>query len=388
MNAGKGKRQKNGKVHAPSLVLGMAVGIVLLAGGYLLGNGSLSSITSKQGSTSIAGSALTRRSGANNRISDIAETASKSVVNIDISQKYKMQIPEFFFFAPPGFRHPRGEVERESKGTGSGIIIRSDGYIVTNNHVVGSADKIKVTLDGSKTYKGKVIGRDSFTDLAVIKIDAKNLPVASLGSSKNLRPGDWAIAIGSPMGLDHTVTLGIISALGRSLTELSDVALIQTDAAINPGNSGGPLLDIEGNVIGLNTAIKDDAQNIGFAIPVDLVKEVSQQLIETGKIARPYVGIVMQEMTPKLAKSMGMDENVKGIVIAGVKPESPAYEAGLAPGDIVQRIAGKEVLSSREVQKIVRAQKPGEKLAFLILRKDRLVPFEIEIGEFPNEGNR
>ena len=378
-------RNRSGKIDAPSIVLGLACGIILLAGGWLLGSRSNSDanyVDKNTGETvKLSGKPFKH---VDNTVADIAQNASSSVVNIDISKKQKMQVPEFFFFAPPGFKHPKGEFEREFKGTGSGIIIRSNGYIVTNNHVVGSADDIKVTVK-DKTYKGKVKGRDRFTDLAIVKIDAQNLPVAKLGTSKNLRPGEWAIAIGSPMGLDHTVTLGIISALDRSLTELSDIKLIQTDAAINPGNSGGPLLDIKGNVIGLNTAIKNHAQNIGFAIPVDLVKEVSDQLIEKGKISRPYVGILMQEMTPKLAKSLGHDSNTKGVVIAGVKPDSPASKAGIEQGDILQRINGKEVLSSIEVQKEVRKHKPDEKLTFLVLRNNKLVPMDVKIGEFPNE---
>lgn len=374
-NAAKPER----KIHAPSLVIGMATGIILLAGGYFVGSASKAPVA--VGASNNSPGVLME-----NTVADIAESVSKSVVNIDISQKYKMPVPELFFYAPPGFKMPGDNaVEREAKKNGSGIIIREDGYIATNNHVVGSAEAIKVTLSNSKSYAGKVVGRDPFTDLAVIKIDARDLPVAKLGGSKNLRAGDWAIAIGSPMGLDHTVTLGIVSALGRSLNELSDVSLIQTDAAINPGNSGGPLLDIHGNIIGLNTAIKDNAQNIGFAIPVDLVKAVSDELIAKGKIARPYVGIMMQELDSSLASSLGLEDNVKGIAIGAVKPGSPAEAAGIERGDVLQRIEGKEVLSSKEVQTIIRKHKPGEKVGFLILRKDKLVPLELTIGEFPDE---
>ena len=186
-------------------------------------------------------------------------------------------------------------------------------------------DDIKVTLNDKRTFKGTVVGRDSLTDLAIVKIEAKNLPAARFGTSKTIRPGDWAIAIGSPLGLDHTVTLGIISALGRSLSDLNNsVELIQTDAAINPGNSGGPLLNIHGDVVGVNTAIRGDAQNIGFAIPVDVAKDVAAQLLAHGTIARPYLGIFMQELDEKLAHSLALSPSTKGVIIAGIAPDSPA----------------------------------------------------------------
>lgn len=325
---------------------------------------------------------------AENTIADIAEKASDSTVNIDISSK--VTVPEVgmpfgsfdFFFGQMPQQQPR---TFQRKGSGSGVVYRSDGYILTNNHVVGDADDIQVTLNkDKKTYKGRVVGRDSFTDLALVKIDANNLPAAAVGTSGNLRPGDWAIAIGSPLGLDHTVTLGIISALGRSLNELnSNVELIQTDAAINPGNSGGPLLNIHGQVIGINTAIRGDAQNIGFAIPIDVAKDVATQLLEKGKISRPYLGIYMQELDEKLSKSLGLPASTKGVVIAKVGDGSPAANAGLQIGDVVDKIDGVTVKTSKEVQTVVRKHKPGDTLNFLIRRDGAMQSISVKIGEYP-----
>jgi S1-C subfamily serine protease len=209
-----------------------------------------------------------------------------------------------------------------------------------------------------------------------------------LGTSKNLRPGDWAIAIGSPLGLDHTVTLGIVSALGRSLSDISslnNVELIQTDAAINPGNSGGPLLNIHGEVIGINTAIRQDGQNIGFAIPVDVFKGVADELIENGKVSRAYVGVYMQPMDKRLAKSLGVPETQSGVLVAGVQPGSPAEQAGLQREDIIQRVDGTEVESSQTVQTLVRKHKPGETISFLVLRDGKLIPIDVTIGEYPQD---
>lgn len=246
-----------------------------------------------------------------NTIADIAARAADSVVNIDTSTSITVSESPFQF-APFGGMgifggggldpFTEGSPRKfQQKGTGSGVIFKSDGYILTNNHVIGNAQDITVTLNNNKTqYKGKVVGRDPYTDLAVVKIDANNLPAAEFGTSKNIRPGDWAIAIGSPMNLDHTVTLGIISALNRTVgITRGNVELIQTDAAINPGNSGGPLLNIHGDVIGINVAIRGDAQNIGFSIPIDVAKDVANELVAHGTIGRPYLGVYMQGMDEK-----------------------------------------------------------------------------------------
>lgn len=382
-------KETSGKIHAPSVILGVVLSAALLSGAWYLGYSS-----HKQASGTVSPPATASKPGiaagnlqvlplAENTIANIASEASKSVVNIDIRKTALVEPQLDMLF--PGFAVPGQTFKQEIKGTGSGIIIRKDGYILTNNHVAGSAADIKVTLSDKRTFPGKLIGRDALTDLAVIKIDADNLPVARLGTSSALRPGDWAIAIGSPMGLDHTVTLGIISALGRSISDLFDVELIQTDAAINTGNSGGPLLNVHGEVIGLNTAVQADAQNIGFAIPVDSIKEVADQLIEHGKIARPYVGIRMQEVDEKLARALGVEKNTRGVVIMSVEPGSPADKAGLAQGDIIQRVDGEKVSTGKDVQKIVRKHKTGDAIAFLVMRETKLVPVEVKVGEFPSE---
>lgn len=338
-----------------------------------------------------------------NTVAEIAAQASKYVVNINTTKKvsvpdspfhFNLPFKEFEFFFGPDMQpfHQKSMPmphNFESRGNGSGVIYRSDGYILTNNHVV-QADEINVTLDDKRTFKGKVVGRDSFTDLALIKIDATNLPAARLGSSKTIRPGDWAIAIGSPLGLDHTVTFGIVSALGRSLTELgTNVELIQTDAAINPGNSGGPLLNISGEVIGLNTAIRGDAQNVGFAIPIDIAKEVAEQLLSHGKIARAYLGIYMQELDEPLKKSLGIATGTKGVLIARVSPDSPAEQAGLAQGDVIEKIDGKPMESSKQVQELVRKHKPGDTLNMLVMRNGALTAVSVKIGDYPvNTGEK
>lgn len=343
--------------------------------------------------------ALSAQALGTNTVADIASQVSKSVVNIDTRKSvsvpdspfhFNLPFKEFEFFFGPDMQPFQGKImphNFESRGNGSGVIYRPDGYILTNNHVV-QADEINVTLDDKRTFKGKVVGRDSFTDLALVKIDATNLPAARFGSSKSLRPGDWAVAIGSPLGLDHTVTFGIISALGRSLNELgTNVELIQTDAAINPGNSGGPLLNIKGEVIGLNTAIRGDAQNVGFAIPIDVAHEVAEQLLKGGKIARAYLGIYMQDLDAPLRKSLGLPENTKGVLVARVSPDSPADKAGMAQGDVIEKIDGKPMETSKQVQELVRNHKPGDSLNVLVMRNGALTAVTVKIGNYPVSSN-
>ena len=368
--------------------------------GHQYASSSVASSLVETKKTTVSGSPDEKSLLSTNTISDIAKDADRFVVNIDTKTTvnlpdsplgFNMPFQGFeFFFGPKSGGSPFHQEEitpaprkYQTQGAGSGVVVRSDGYILTNNHVVRKADEIQVTLNDGRKLKGKVVGRDSFTDLALIKVDAKNLPVARFGKSEEVNPGDWAIAIGNPLGLDHTVTFGIVSALGRSLSLIGNVELIQTDAAINPGNSGGPLLNIKGEVIGVNTAIRGDAQNIGFAIPIDIARNVTEQLLEHGKIARAYLGVYMQDMNEKLAKSLGVPEDTEGVLIARVTAKSPAAKAGLKTGDVITRIDGTEVKNGKEVQALVRKHKPGEKMHLLINRAGKLEAIELTIGDYP-----
>ncbi len=375
----------HGRKFSPgSAIAGVVAGILIAGGfwaGYQFGFGQASPPSSLHSPpTPIVGKLPI---GGENIVADIAEAATPAVVNIDTRTSVTVNDLQPFrqFGLDDLFQQSRPK-KYESHGAGSGVIIRPDGYILTNNHVVQQADEIKVTLGDKRSFIGKVVGKDKYTDLALVKIDATNLRAAKLGESKKLRPGDWAIAIGSPLGLSQTVTLGIVSALGRSINNLNAVELVQTDAAINPGNSGGPLLNIRGEVIGINTAIRGDGQNIGFAIPIDVARNVAEQLIKDGSIKHPYLGIAMQDMDEKLAKYMGLSAGMKGVVVVKVEPASPSDGGGLISGDIIQRVDGKPVSSSKEVQSSVRAHKPGETLELVVLRGQEVVPIQVKIGNF------
>lgn len=376
---------KTGRRFSPgSAIAGLIAGVLLVGGfwaGYQFGFGQASPPSAGNAPpTPIVGKLPI---GGENIIADIAAAAMPSVVNIDTRTSVTVNdLAPLRQYGLDDLFQPRRPKKYESHGAGSGVIIRSDGYILTNNHVVQQADEIKVTLADKRSFTGKVVGKDKYTDLALVKIPVTNLKAAKLGESKVLRPGDWAIAIGSPLGLSQTVTLGIVSALGRSINNLNAVELVQTDAAINPGNSGGPLLNIRGEVIGINTAIRGDGQNIGFAIPIDVAKTVSEQLVKDGSIKHPYLGIAMQDMDEKLAKYMGLSSGTKGVVVVKVEPGSPSDEGGLVSGDIIQRVGGKPVTSSKDVQSIVRAHKPGEALELVVLRGQEVIPLQIKIGNF------
>jgi S1-C subfamily serine protease len=328
-------------------------------------------------------------------IADIAQAVAPAVVFIEVDKQIPQnmanvpnsQLFNFLFNGHPipNQLNQQGRPRMHTPSMGSGFIIRDDGYILTNAHVVTNQEKILVTLNDGRKLPGTVVGTDSFSDVAVVKINASNLPVARMGTIRNLRPGDFAIAIGSPLGFDHTVTFGIISAIGRRLHQINDhVSFIQTDAAINPGNSGGPLLNLSGDVIGINTAINATGQNIGFSIPIDTVKDVADALINHRKIERPWLGISMQPLDATVLKSIGSPESTKGIFVNAVSPGSPANAAGLEPGDILQKVDGKDVDSAEEVQKMVFSHKVNDNLHILVLRKNAAKAFACTIGQYPS----
>ncbi len=332
-----------------------------------------------------------------NTIADIAQAVAPAVVSIDVDQRLpQVALPdvpgnpwEFFFNGKRALPTPNGRggyslPRFHGQNMGSGFIIRSNGYILTNAHVVKGADKINVALNDGRHFSGTVIGTDSFTDIALVKIGAENLPVARIGTNRGLRPGDFCIAIGSPLGYDHTVTFGIISALERDVKNVNEhVRFIQTDAAINPGNSGGPLLNLAGDVIGINTAIHANAQNLGFSIPIDTVKDVIEALIAHKKIERPYLGIVMEPVNETHLKSLGLAATTSGVFISKVNV-GPAQAAGVTASDIVQKIDGKDVSTPREIQDIVHAHKVGDKLHLLVLRAGKSTALACEVGQYPD----
>lgn len=307
-------------------------------------------------------------------------TVSMVAENMDIPDQFR----DFF---PPGFFNGQ---QRVQTGAGSGFIIKKDGYILTNEHVVRNAQKLQVTLFTGKKYDGRVIGTDPQTDLAVVKINAKDLPEVQMGDSSKLVPGQWVVAIGNPYGFHDTVTAGIIGALGRSL-ENPDVHgdLIQTDAAINPGNSGGPLADLSGKVIGINEAIIQNAQGIGFAIPINLAKKISTDLIEKGKVQRPetaWLGVGVGDIPDQVASYYGL-ANKEGAIIQVIS-DSPAAKAGLQDGDIIKEINHKKIKKAQDVVANIKKNKVGATVDVLILREGALQAFKVKLEAQPQISNQ
>lgn len=333
-----------------------------------------------------------------NFIAGIVNQVGPAVVRIDSSRTVKRATPEVFrdpffrqFFGDQVPDQPSEQVER---GSGSGFITRADGQIITNAHVVEGADTVEVTLKDGRRLEGQVLGTDPVTDVAVVKVDARDLPTVSFSNSDAIQPGEWAIAIGNPLGLDNTVTAGIISATGRSSGQVGvpdkRVEFIQTDAAINPGNSGGPLLNTQGQVIGMNTAIIQGAQGLGFAIPVNTVQRIADQLVANGKVDHPYLGIQMATLTPQLKEELNSDPNSpvtvnedKGVLIIRVMPNSPAARVGLKPGDVIQSVENQAVSESEEVQKAVEVSQLGRDLSLSILRDGRQEKVSVRPGAMP-----
>ena len=291
----------------------------------------------------------------------------------------------------PFFTPPERPQERTERGTGSGFIFDPKGLILTNAHVVDQADQVFVVLKDGQQFQGEVLGTDPLTDLAVVKIDAQDLPVAELGNSENLLPGQWAIAIGNPLGLDNTVTVGIISATGRSSAAIGSpdqrVDFIQTDAAINPGNSGGPLLDLRGEVIGVNTAIISGAQGLGFAIPVAVASRIARQLIKTGSAQHAYLGIQMADLSPDLRARLREQQpdfalpDGEGVVVVQTVPDSPADKAGIVAGDLITQMNSTPIKNSEQVQQVVEGTVPGDSLTVQIERANKKRSLQIKVGE-------
>ncbi len=302
---------------------------------------------------------------------NVVKTVTPSVVNISTVSKKKLVQP-FFEFSPffddffGGRQRPR---YRRETSLGSGFIINKEGFILTNDHVVKDAESIQVKLSNDKVYSGKVVGEDPKTDLAIIKINAREeLPVAVLGDSDKLQVGQWAIAIGNPFGLDRTVTVGVVSATGRANMGIETYEdFIQTDASINPGNSGGPLLNIYGEVIGINTAIVAAGQGIGFAIPINMAKQVVGPLIKKGSVTRGWLGVSIQPVTDAVAQSFGLNKT-RGALISDVMAGSPAEKAGIRQGDIITAFAGKEIKDARQLQLVVADTPVGQKIEVEIFR--------------------
>ncbi len=332
-----------------------------------------------------------------NFVVDVVQSTGPAVVRINAQKTVKAQRPgalndpflERFF----GSQMPPMPNEQIQRGTGSGFIVSDDGKIFTNAHVVDGADEVTVTLKDGRTFPGRVMGSDPSTDVAVVKIEADDLPTVSFADSDRLQVGEWAIAIGNPLGLDNTVTTGILSATGRRSAEIGvpdkRVEFIQTDAAINPGNSGGPLLNADGKVIGMNTAIIQNAQGIGFAIPINKAQEIAEQLITKGKAEHAYLGIQMATMTPELQSQLrqqgGLDIPVdKGVVIMKVMPDSPAAIANLQQGDVIESMQGEKVETSEQVQSLVAKLSVGDDLSLTVLRNGKQENLTATIGALPS----
>jgi serine protease Do len=325
------------------------------------------------------------------RVAKLAQNAAAGVVNVHTSKTVVREASPFgafpFEMFPELFGGPRGrrpqpqprQQEFKVPSLGSGFVISPDGYILTNNHVVDGVDEIKVHFSDGSVRDAKIIGQDPKTDLALIQVaDAKNLTALPLGDSDAILPGDFVVAIGDPFGLDHTVTLGIVSAKGRELGQGPYDDYIQTDAAINPGNSGGPLLALDGSVIGINSAINPQANTIGFAVPINIAKSILPQLKATGSVTRGWLGVSIQEVTPELASALKLDVK-EGALVAQVTPGSPADKAGLQRGDVIQTFAGSSIAKPRELSRAVAATEIGKTVDLVVLRDGKSVTLHAKI---------
>jgi S1-C subfamily serine protease len=331
-----------------------------------------------------------------NFITTVVEKVGPAVVKVDATRTVSQNTSAEEKNHPLVRKFLSKSQERVAQGTGSGFILSADGKIVTNAHVVAGADRVRVTLKGGRVLDGKVVGIDRITDIAVLRVNARNLPTVTLGDSERLLPGAWTIAIGNPLGLDNTVTVGIISATGRTSSQAGipgkRVNFIQTDAAINPGNSGGPLLNAKGEVIGINTAILADAQGLGFAIPIQTATRISTQLFATGKVLHPYLGVEMIPLTAELKAGIDREPSLRskvtaerGALVMEVVPKSPAESGGIRPGDVIIKVAEQAISTPNDVQQQVEASQIGQKLKLQVSREGQVRSLDIAPGVFPSQ---
>lgn len=334
---------------------------------------------------------------------ELAEKQGPAVVNISITsvvhgtgigfpgmpndENLQEFLRRFGIPGMPGMPGQDGGQDYKSQSLGSGFIISADGYILTNAHVVNEADEVLVKLYDKREFKAKIIGADKRTDVALIKIEATGLPKVTIGDPNALKVGEWVAAIGSPFGLENTMTAGIVSAKGRALPQENYVPFIQTDVAINPGNSGGPLFNLRGEVVGVNSQIyskSGGSMGLSFSIPIDVAIDISNQLKANGRIARGWLGIGIQEVTKELAESFGLKQT-NGALIAGVEKNSPADKGGLEAGDIILKFDGKPITTSSDLPRVVAATKPGKVVPVEVVRKGANKTLQLGVGEMPNE---
>ena len=331
---------------------------------------------------------------------EVIKKVAPSVVRVNVTQKAKMasmEMPDLSQIPPQlrrffGEQGPYGAPDEPSRGPkqrglGSGVIVTADGYVLTNNHVVEGADEVKVALQDGRELDAKIVGRDPKTDVAVLKVESSSLPAMALGNSERIEIGDVVLAVGNPFGIGQTVTHGIISATGRATLGLDYEDFIQTDAAINPGNSGGALVDSQGRLIGINTAILSRSggnQGIGFAIPVNMARDVMESLVRDGKVTRGYLGVMIQDVNPSLAKKFNLGD-AKGALVGEVTPKSPAEKAGLESGDVVTQLNGREIKDSRHLKLSVAKIRPGETASVTVLRDGDKKTVKVKMGELPGD---
>jgi len=394
--------------HIVRQTIGSAIAVAALSTLLIWGGQSVSSShASSPAAATSTPVALTMSTTPSNGFTEVAKVVTPAVVNITtvttekvsdsrgIPDEWRERMEEFFGgpgapFGPRGFRGPQGYGEpREHRGggQGSGVIVSPDGYILTNNHVIDGARTVNVTLPDKREFSGKIVGADPKTDLAVVKIDGQNLPTVSWGDATKLQVGEYVLAVGNPFGLNSTVTLGIVSALGRGhmgITQYED--FIQTDAAINPGNSGGALVNTKGELVGINTAIFSQTggyQGVGFAVPTSMGKSIYESLVKNGKVVRGFLGVSIQDLNQDLAKSFGI-KDAKGALVSDVRDDSPAGQASLKQGDIITTYQGSPVEDAVALQRLVTKTAVGTRVTIRVIRDGQEKDITVKIGEQPD----